>query len=267
MPAHATSTALVPLSHEDALPSRRLEPSAAGPGRGVAAARGGRVPANRFLLPRSAYSPEVARTLDRLFNAWIANYTLGMDPRVFPMVALDWWVKLCWSPGTHARLTEKAWRKLLRFAVFAGQSLLDQDAPPAIEPLPQDRRFDDPAWKRWPYSLMSQSFLLLQQWWANAATGIPALSERRKDIMNFATRQLLEVVSPANFLFTNREVLNATVNERGANLLRGWANWRDDWQRLATGRKAAGLDRFEPGRHVAVTPGKVVYRNRLMELI
>jgi polyhydroxyalkanoate synthase len=209
----------------------------------------------------------VARTLDRLFNAWIANYTLGLDPRVLPMVALDWWVKLCWSPGTHARLTEKAWRKLLRFAVFAGQSLLDEDAPPAIEPLPQDRRFDDPAWKRWPFILMSQSFLLAQQWWANAATGIPALSERRKDIMNFATRQLLDVVSPANFLFTNPEVLNATVNERGANLLRGWANWRDDWQRLATGRKAAGLERFEPGRNVAMTPGKVVYRNRLMELI
>jgi len=219
------------------------------------------------LLPSSTFSPEVARTLDRFFNAWTAHYTLGMDPRVLPMVALDWWVKLGWSPGTHARLTEKAWRKLVRFMAYAVQSIADPDTPPAIEPLPQDRRFEHPGWQQWPYNLFSQSFLLTQQWWFNAATGVPALSHQRKDIMNFATRQMLDVISPANFMLTNPEVLNATVTERGANLLRGWANWVDDWQRLATGQPQAGMERFGVGRNVAVTPGKVVYRNRLIELI
>ena len=62
-------------------------------------------------LPPSTFSPEVARTLDRMFNAGVAGYSMGLDPRVFALVALDWWVKLSWSPGTHARLTEKALRK------------------------------------------------------------------------------------------------------------------------------------------------------------
>ena len=219
------------------------------------------------LLPRSILSPEVAKTFDRFFNAGIANYTLGMDPRVFPMVTLDWLVKLSWSPGTHARLTEKAWRKALRFALYAGQSLADPEAPPAIEPLPQDHRFDDPAWRQWPYNLISQSFLLTQQWWANATTGVPALSEQRKDIMNFVTRPLLDIVSPSNFPLTNPEVRNATVRELGANLLRGGANWWEDFKGVVSGRQAAGTDRFRPGSQVAVTPGQVVYRNRLIELI
>ena len=68
-------------------------------------------------LPPSTFSPEVAKTLDRLFNAHIANFTAGTDPRVIPLAFLDWWVKLVWSPGTHARLTEKAARKAVRMAL------------------------------------------------------------------------------------------------------------------------------------------------------
>jgi len=209
----------------------------------------------------------VARSYDRIFNAGVANYTLGLDPRVFALTALDWWVKLAWSPGTHARLTEKAWRKIIKFALYAAQSVIDADAPPAIVPLPQDHRFDYKGWKKLPYNLLSQSFLLTQQWWANATTGIPALSDRRKQIMNFVVRQLLDVMSPSNFPLTNPEVRDATTRERGANFLRGFDHWREDYRRLASGQRPAGADRFSPARDVAITPGKVVYRNRLMELI
>jgi polyhydroxyalkanoate synthase len=218
-------------------------------------------------LPPSTFSPEVARTLDRMFNAWMAGYSMGLDPRVFALVALDWWVKLSWSPGTHARLTEKAIRKCFQLSALSIQSLIDREAPPAIEPLPQDHRFDYAGWRKPPFNLMSQSFLLAQQWWANATTGVPALSERRKDIMNFVVRQFLDVMSPSNSLVTNPEVLDATVRERGQNLLRGYENWKDDWRRLVAGREAAGMDRFRPGRDVAITPGTAVFRNHLMELI
>ena len=218
-------------------------------------------------LPPSAFSPQMARTLDRMFNAFVANATSGIDPRVIPLTFLDWWTKLAWSPGTHARLTEKAARKWIRFAVYAGGSLINPHSPPAIEPLPQDRRFDDPAWQQWPFDLFHQSFLLTQQWWANASTGVPALSQRRKDIVEFVTRQMLDTVSPANFPMTNPEVLGATLRDGGANFLRGWHNWLEDWQRLASGQRPVGTEKFQPGRDVAVTPGKVVYRNHLIELI
>jgi polyhydroxyalkanoate synthase len=231
-------------------------------------AAGDSAPARGFdpLMP-SAFSPEVAKMLDRLFNANLAHVTGGLDPRVIPMTLLDWWVKLAWSPGTHARLTEKALRKWIRLAIYAGQSLVDPRTPMAIEPLPQDRRFRAAVWQQWPYNVLSQSFLLTQQWWANASTGVPALSQRRKNIVDFVTRQMLDMASPANFPFTNPEVIEATLREGGANFVRGWTNWLDDWRRLASAQKTAGTERYEPGRDVAVTPGKVVFRNHLIELI
>jgi len=218
-------------------------------------------------LPPSQVSPYVAKTLDRLFNASIANFSGGTDPRVVPLAYLDWWVKLCWSPGTHLRLAEKAWRKALRFSLYAMQSAADPTTAAAINPLPQDKRFNAPSWQEWPYNLMQQSFLLTQQWWANATTGVPGLSQRHKDIVSFMTRQALDVVSPANFPLTNPEVAEATLREGGTNLVRGWYNLWDDWSRLATGHMPAGTEAFEPGRNLAVTPGKVVYRNHLIELI
>lgn len=218
-------------------------------------------------LPPSSISPQVAKTLDRLFNAYVGSFTGGMDPRVVPLAFLDWWVKLAWSPGTHARLSEKAQRKWIRLGLYALQSAMDRDAPLAIEPLPGDRRFRAPAWRNWPYNLMCQSFLLSQQWWANATTGVPGLTKSQKDILNFVTRQALDLYSPANSPFTNPEVMEATLREAGANLSRGLENYREDLARLAAGKRQSGVDDFRPGEQVAVTPGKVVYRNHLIELI
>ena len=218
-------------------------------------------------LPRSVISPEVARTWDRLFNAAMAKSTAGLDPRVIHLAFLDWWVKLAWSPGTHARLTEKGLRKWARIGLFLAQGISDRELQSVIEPLPQDNRFRDPAWRQWPYKLISQTFLLTQQWWANATTGVPALSREHKDVVTFVTRQLLDMVSPSNFPWTNPEVTRATLRDGGANLVQGWRNFMDDWQRWLTGQKPAGTERFEPGKSVAVTPGKVVFRNHLIELI
>ena len=218
-------------------------------------------------LPHSLVSPEVARTWDRLFNAAMAKSTAGLDPRVILLAYLDWWVKLAWSPGTHARLTEKALRKWARMGLFLAQCISEREPERVIEPLPQDKRFRDPAWRQWPYNLFSQAFLLTQQWWANATTGVPGLSREHKNMVTFVTRQLLDMVSPSNFAWTNPEVRQATLREGGANLVRGWHNFADDWQRALTAQRPAGTERFEPGESVAVTPGKVVYRNHLVELI
>ena len=140
-------------------------------------------------------------------------------------------------------------------------------APDCIEPLPQDRRFSDDAWRRQPYKLMSQAFLLQQQWWHNAVTGVGGMSRQNENIVEFATRQLLDMVAPSNFLLTNPEVLDRTAARGGANLLDGFHNFLEDIERAIGGRKPAGADAFEVGRNVAATPGKVVYRNALIELI
>jgi poly[(R)-3-hydroxyalkanoate] polymerase subunit PhaC len=86
-------------------------------------------------------------------------------------------------------------------------------------------------------------------------------------MVEFSTRQLLDMVSPSNFVLTNPEVLQHTLRGGGKNLLQGWQNFLEDWERAVSGKKPVGAEQFVVGRNVAATPGKVVFRNRLIELI
>jgi polyhydroxyalkanoate synthase len=133
--------------------------------------------------------------------------------------------------------------------------------------LPQDKRFGGEAWQRWPYNLIYQSFLLTQQWWHSATTDVDGLSQRHEQALSFTVRQGLDVLSPSNFLWTNPEVAQATLAEGGRNLVRGLHNLVEDWQRAIGGKPPVGAENFVVGQNVAVTPGKVVFQNRLIELI
>jgi len=180
---------------------------------------------------------------------------------------VDWLVHLGISPAKQFQLMEKAVRKSLRFGLYTTQYPFDRDTEPCVEPLPQDKRFALPAWQRWPYNLFYQGFLLNQQWWWNATTGVRGVSQHHENVVWFTTRQWLDVFSPANYLFTNPEISKATVREGGANLVRGALNFLEDTRRHLEGKSPVGAENFKVGEQVAVTPGKVVYRNRLIELI
>ena len=209
----------------------------------------------------------VAESLDRTVNAGIARVSGGIAPGVLTQAYADWLFHLSLSPGKRARLIEKAARKVTRLASYQSQGALSPDSTPCIEPLPQDHRFQHEAWQQWPYNVIYQSFLLSQQWWHNATTDVRGVSQRDENIVQFATRQLLDMFSPSNFLFTNPELLNATMRQGGQNLLRGWQNMMDDAQRTQHGESPPGSETYKVGEAVGITPGKVVYRNRLIELI
>ncbi|MGI9433754.1 MAG: PHA/PHB synthase family protein [Geminicoccaceae bacterium] len=205
--------------------------------------------------------------LDRAFKANLARLTKGISPAGMLALYVDWFSHLALSPGKQLQLMEKAARKNARLALYAGQSATQRTLLPCIEPLPQDKRFRSEAWQQWPYNLMYQSFLLTQQWWHNATTDIDGLSDERERVISFVARQILDRYAPSNGLWTNPEVLQETLEQGGMNLLRGAQNFIEDWQRQVAGRKAPQSEAFEVGRNLAVTPGKVVYRNRLIELI
>ncbi|WP_431266849.1 PHA/PHB synthase family protein [Dankookia sp. P2] len=134
-------------------------------------------------------------------------------------------------------------------------------------PVPGDRRFADPRWSDWPFAAVAQAYLLSESWWLEAARRVPGVTRRHEEQMRFLVRQLAGLASPANLPWLNPAVLDRTLQEGGANLLRGAGNWLEDWDRLLAGRPPAGAERFVVGRDVAATPGHVVLRNDLMELI
>ncbi len=218
---------------------------------------------------RDSYaSTALAETVDRSLDAALSRYTAGLSPMAQIAAYWDWASHLAFSPGKRAMLVEKAAKKWLRLASYAGRSALRIDGhAPCIEPLPQDRRFEHPAWRTMPFDLMWQAFLLQQQWWHNATTDVRGVTRQHERMVAFGARQFLDLLSPANFPFSNPEVLHRTLKEGGRNLLRGAGNFVEDWDRALGGRPPPGTEAFQVGRDVAVTPGKVVFRNRLIELI
>jgi polyhydroxyalkanoate synthase len=227
-----------------------------------------RAPKQPFFMPDFENSAEIQDIMDRSVHALQARSTLGLSPKAITGAYADWFTNLMNSPGKQYQLVEKALSKAMRLANFTGNHLLHgADCEACIEPLPIDKRFKGDAWKAWPFNVMSQAFLLNQQWWHNATTDVRGVTKQHENVVEFVTRQMLDIFSPSNFLMTNPELLQQTLQEGGQNLVRGARNMLEDWERTSQGKPAAGTEQFKVGQDIAITPGKVVYRNHLIELI
>jgi polyhydroxyalkanoate synthase len=205
--------------------------------------------------------------LDRRFNSTLGRFTKGISPAALSYSFLDWLQHLTLSPGKQTELILKAYRKAYRFAKYGLQSLLDPMCEECIAPLPQDTRFDSSEWKRWPYNLIYQGFLLNQQWWHGATTDVRGVSKHHSEVVTFAMRQILDMLAPSNFIPTNPNLGQITLFSCGFNLVKGMWNYLEDERREYRDEQPVGAEDFQPGKTVAVTPGKVVFRNRLIELI
>lgn len=213
------------------------------------------------------FNTQLADSLDRKLHATMGRYTAGLSPEGLAMAYYDWLVHLSMAPGRQARLIEKALRKSVRLSYFAAKCMTGKGGGACIEPLPQDRRFEHESWQKWPFNLIYQSFLLNQQWWHNATADVRGVSRNHEKIVEFTTRQVLDMYSPSNSIWTNPEVLETTINEAGMNLARGAMHFIEDWTRSVEGKPPAGAENFTVGKNLATTAGKVVFRNDLIELI
>ncbi len=210
---------------------------------------------------------EAFQAIDRMREAVAGQFSAGLSPAAFALALFDWSIHLASAPGKRLELVDKANRKAARLLCHIAAAAADPDAPPCIEPLPGDYRFSDARWRKPPFSIWAQAFLLHQQWWHNVTNEVPGVAPHHQDVVSFAARQVLDVFSPSNMPFANPEVLERTMRSGGMNFLDGWRNWMEDLGRLATGQPPVGTEDFVVGRDVAATPGKVVYRNHLIELI
>ncbi len=208
--------------------------------------------------------------LDLRFQAAVARATLSVSPVSLLLAWTDWAGRLAGSPGKRLELLNLAQEQARRFTEYAAalaMSRADCPAQQCVEPPARDKRFVDPAWNHWPFNLMHQSFLLAEEWWQAATTGVGGVSPHHEHVVSFAARQWLDVFSPGNYLPTNPLVLQRTFESAGINLMRGLSNLAEDVGRNLTGQPPAGSEAFVVGRDVGVTPGKVVLRTRLIELI
>ncbi|MDC7785422.1 alpha/beta fold hydrolase [Rhodoplanes sp. TEM] len=210
---------------------------------------------------------EAFRALDRTRLALMAQATGGLSPAALALAFFDWGLHLAAAPGKCMELAFTAGQRAARYGAQLAASSIGRDPPPRIAAPAGDTRFAADAWKAEPYSLWAQWFLMQQQFWHDLTHGVPGVAPHHQDVVAFTVRQILDTMSPSNIPFMNPEVIERTRESVGTNLIHGFQNWTEDMSRTATGRLPVGTESFRVGRDVAVTPGQVVLRNALIELI
>lgn len=156
------------------------------------------------------------------------------------------------APGAGIAVTERA---------------LGNNSPGPVAPKPKDRRFKDPAWEENPALFATLQLYLL---WARAVVELmdevslaPPVAQKSR----FAAQMIIDALAPTNLLWTNPEALKRALETGGLSLLRGVRNFIDDLMFNGGFPRQVDTSGFELGRNLAATPGKVVFRNDLMELI
>ena len=192
------------------------------------------------------------------------------DPYNIGGAFLEVTTKLLGDPQRLFEANLSLWQNYLSLWQNTTRRILGDDPEPVATPLPTDRRFKDEMWEvNEVFDFIKQSYLLSSRWVQGLVQDVDGMDPRSAQKVEFYTRQFVDAMAPSNFVMTNPEVLRATVETGGENLLKGLNNLLSDLER-GKGKLAISMtdyDAFKVGENIAVTPGKVVFRNEMIELI
>jgi polyhydroxyalkanoate synthase len=192
----------------------------------------------------------------------IARFTGGISPHAEADAWFDWCSHFTRAPGRQLELLALGAVLAARLAALTLGSAL-----PLLKAEPIDHRFDDEAWQKFPFLWWQQAFLAQEEWWRSATRPLRGMKARDAERVGFMIHQYLDAFSPSNVPWMNPVVIERTVSERGANLVRGATNLLEDWARALTMTPPQPNESFKVGETIAATPGQVIFRNELMELI
>jgi polyhydroxyalkanoate synthase len=199
-----------------------------------------------------------------------ADVMRKLDPLNLGGTLSDAAKRMWFDPARLMQANLDLWQQHIRLWQTASQRLLGQQAAPVASPEKGDRRFRHPDWDENPlFDFIKQSYLITSRWMLNTMAAVQGVDEKTARKLDFYTRQLADAFAPSNFVWTNPEVLRATLESQGQNLVKGLENFRRDIQRGDGSLKITMTDpgAFELGRNIAVTPGRVVFQNDLIQLL
>ncbi len=192
------------------------------------------------------------------------------DPLNIGRAFLEMTARLMADPAKLVHAQMSLWQDYMQLWQSTTRRMLGEEATPVIAPRPEDRRFRDAAWQEnQVFDFIKQSYLLTARWLQSTVRQAEGMDDRTAKKVDFYTRQFVDALAPSNFVMTNPEVLRATIESGGQNLLRGLEHLLEDLDR-GKGQlniRMTDLEAFRLGENIAVTPGKVVYQNDLIQLI
>jgi len=219
---------------------------------------------------------EIAERSQRLVTDFVSKQMesggMGMaDPLNVSGAFIEMTQKMMTDPGKVMQAQMTLWQDYLNLWQSTATRMMGGEAEgEQIKPERGDRRFKDDAWENNEvFNFMKQSYLLTSRWLYDTVTDVEGLDDQTAKKVDFYTRQFIDALSPTNFVMTNPEVLRATVESGGENLVNGLNNLLSDLEK-GDGQlriSMTDMDAFELGKNIATTPGKVVFRNDLLELI
>jgi polyhydroxyalkanoate synthase len=210
---------------------------------------------------------EASNELNVRLRHGMAQMAGGLSPAMLSEAYIEWLTHLTANPGKLGHLAQDAVNKTSEMFRYALTAPFAPGADSPFQARKGDRRFASDAWQVWPFNVMSQSYLMVENWIDSMTQGLPGMEEEHQAVFSFMTSQLLAALSPSNYPLTNPDVLQAIRDEKGQNLVRGAAKALEDVMENLNKTKPPVHEDYVPGEAVAVTEGKVVYRNRLIELI
>src|SRR5919202_939889 len=192
------------------------------------------------------------------------------DPLNIGGAFLDMTTRLMANPARLMQAQLGFWQDYLTLWQNTARRMLGDQPAPVIAEDPRDRRFKDEAWRENEvFDFIKQSYLLSARYFQTVVGSVEGLNPKAAQKVDFYTRQFVDAMSPSNFLLTNPEVLRRTAETGGENLLKGLSHLLADLERGKGKLRIRMTDNseFKVGENIAVTPGKVVYQNDLMQLI
>ncbi len=191
------------------------------------------------------------------------------DPLNIGRAFIEMTSRLMADPQKLVQAQMSLWQDYMNLWQSTARRMMGADVGPVISPAPEDRRFKDAAWQdNQVFDYIKQSYLLTARWLQSTVTNVDGLDRKTAQKVDFYTRQFVDAMAPNNFALTNPEVLRTTAESGGENLVKGLQHLLEDLER-GKGKlqvRMTDLEAFEIGRNIAVTPGKVVYQNDLIQL-
>lgn len=228
-------------------------------------------PAPRLPVPVAEHPAPVPvyrhANLDRRLHASVARLTGGVSPYAIAQAWTDWAVHTARAPGRQLDLIEQAQANASAVWSFAWDKAAGKSPDPPFSPRRTDPRFKHPGWEAAPFALWQQGFLAVQDWWTHAAHGLNGLSQQDSDRIAFLMRQSLDMAAPSNFPWLNPEIIEATIRTGGQNLRDGALHFWEDYVHTIAQSRQPETEGLRIGENLACTPGKVVFRNAIFELI
>lgn len=209
---------------------------------------------------------------DILLHAWMGKMVGWLSPASLALASYDWLVHLSIAPAKQMTLMQHMLQNSFEFYINTTLKIMNNPASEAehfsyIKPRSSDSRFKEEGWEQFPFNAFSEFFTLCERGWDEATSSIRGVSKHHEQVVHFSARQILDMLSPSNFVWTNPEILRVTLSEGGGNFVNGFHNFIEDLSRSYHKQPPVGTEKFKVGIDVAITPGKVIYKNNLIELI